>query len=91
MEREFARLDAVLPLVMGKVYILEIGNEPYIESRREDRDLDLNAFYEAMAARIIAFRRQHCGDGCRTRLFMGSLTQLETPGQETPSTERWMA
>jgi hypothetical protein len=91
MERELARLDAVLPLVMGKVDILEIGNEPYIESRREDRDLDLNAFYEAMAARIIAFRRQHCGETCRTRLFMGSLTQLELPGHETPSTERWMA
>ena len=52
--RELARLDAVLPLVMGKVDILVIGNEPYFETREQDRDLDLNAFYEAMAGRIIA-------------------------------------
>ena len=53
-DRELARVDAVLPLVVGKVDILVIGNEPYIESREKDRDLDLNTFYEAMAKRAIA-------------------------------------
>src|SRR3546814_3621037 len=32
--REIARLDAVLPLVMGKADILVIGNEPYFEIGR---------------------------------------------------------
>lgn len=91
MAREVSRLDAVLPLVMGKVDIIEIGNEPYIESRPADRDLSLNAYYEAMANRIIAYRRAHCGTTCKTRLYMGSLTQIELPGHQTPSTERWMA
>src|SRR3546814_10172757 len=67
--REIARLDAVLPLVMGKVDILVIGNEPYFETREQDRDLDLNVFYEAMAGRIIAYRSATCGrDRKSTRL-----------------------
>ena len=91
MEREIAWLDAVLPRVIGKVDILVIGNEPYIESRREDRDLDLNAFYEALARRAIAFRAARCGAGCKTRLYMGALNRLDLAQNRTASTERWMA
>ncbi|WP_342249471.1 hypothetical protein [Sphingomonas sp. OTU376] len=91
MAREMAWLDQVLPLVMGKVDILVIGNEPYIESRREDRDLDLNAYYEAMANRAIAYRKAHCARACRTRLYMGALNRLDLEINRTPSTERWMA
>lgn len=91
MQRELARLDAVLPLVMGKVDILEIGNEPYIESREQDRDLDLNVFYEAMAAHIIAYRAAHCPGACRTRLYMGALNRLDLKKNLTKSVERWMA
>lgn len=91
MDRELARLDAVLPLVMGKADIIVIGNEPYIESREEDRDLDLNAFYEAMAARVIAYRTAHCGAGCKTRLYMGALNRLDLRKRITPSTDRWLA
>lgn len=90
MALEMAWLDQVLSLVMGKVDVLVIGNEPYIESRREDRDLDLNAYYEAMANRAIAYRKQHCGKGCRTRLYMGALNRLDLEINRTPSTERWM-
>lgn len=90
MEQEFARLDAVLPLVMGKVDILVIGNEPYIESREADRDVDLNTFYEAMAARVIAYRAKHCVESCRTRLYMGALNRLDLKKNITPSTDRWM-
>ena len=89
--RELARLDAVLPLVMGKVDILVIGNEPYFETREQDRDLDLNAFYEAMAGRIIAYRNANCGSGCKTRLYMGALNRLDLKKNITPSTERWLA
>src|SRR3546814_15893738 len=59
--RELARLDAVLPLVMGKVDILVIGNEPDLETREQDRDLHINAFYETMAGRIIHHRRTNLG------------------------------
>lgn len=91
MAHEIAWLDQVLPLVMGKIDILVIGNEPYIESRREDRDLDLNAYYEALANRAIAYRKQHCAAGCRTHLYMGALNRLDLEINRTPSTERWMA
>ncbi|AQR73421.1 hypothetical protein [Sphingomonas sp. LM7] len=90
-EREITRVDAVLPLVMGKVDILVIGNEPYIESREQDRDLDLNGFYEAMAARVIAYRTAHCAGGCKTHLYMGALNRLDLKQNQTTSTERWMA
>ena len=88
--RELARLDAVLPLVMGKVDILVIGNEPYVETREKDRDRDLNVFYEAMAARVIAYRNASCGDECKTRLYMGALNRLDLKKNRTESTERWM-
>jgi hypothetical protein len=91
MAHEMAWLDQVLPLAMGKVDILVIGNEPYIESRREDRDLDLNAYYEALAARAIAYRKAHCAGACRTHLYMGALNRIDLAINRTPSTERWMA
>lgn len=91
MDRELAWLDAVLPEVMGKIDILVIGNEPYIESRREDRDLDLNIFYEALAKRAIAYRAARCGADCKTRLYMGALNRLDLAINRTESTERWMA
>ena len=91
MNRELARLDAVLPLVMGKVDILVIGNEPYIESREADRDFDLNAFYETMAARVIAYRAKNCAQSCKTRLYMGALNRLDLKKNLTESTDRWLA
>lgn len=91
MAREMAWLDQLLPQVMGRIDILVIGNEPYIESRREYRDLDLNAYYEALANRVIAYRRAHCASGCRTQLYMGALNRLDLEINRTPSTERWMA
>src|SRR3546814_8949041 len=72
-ERELARVDAVLPLVVGKVDILVVGNEPYIESREKDRDLDLNAFYAAMATRVVDGRAHACPGRCKPRLYMGEL------------------
>jgi hypothetical protein len=90
MAQELARLDAVLPLVMGKVDILEIGNEPYIESRPQDQNASLNTFYELMAARAMAYRAAHCPGACKTRFYMGSLTRLELKGSQTASTQRWM-
>ncbi|WP_223262767.1 hypothetical protein [Sphingobium sp. SCG-1] len=89
--RDLARLDAVLPLVMGKVDILVIGNEPYIESRPEDWNENFNVYYEALAKRAIAYRAQHCATGCKTRLYMGALNRLDLKPNQNESTERWMA
>lgn len=90
-DRQLARLDAVLPLVMGKVDMLVIGNEPFIESRQQDWNDNFNLFYEKLAARAIAYRKANCGANCKTRLYMGSFNQLWNPKWRTPTTERWMA
>lgn len=89
--KQLARLDAVLPLVMGKVDMLVIGNEPFIESRKQDWDANFNEFYERLAKRAIAYRTQHCAGDCKTRLYMGALNHMERPAWRTPATERWLA
>lgn len=90
-QRQIARTDAVLPLVMGKVDILVIGNEPFIESRQQDWNPNFNAFYEGLAERVIAYRNQHCGAQCATALYMGAMNKLNNPQWRTATTERWMA
>lgn len=90
-EKQLARTDAVLPLVMGKVDMLVIGNEPFIESRKQDWDANFNEFYERLAKRVIDYRAQHCRAGCKTRLYMGALNHMERPDWRTPATERWLA
>lgn len=89
--RQLARTDAVLPLVMGKVDILVIGNEPFIESRKQDWKPNFNQFYEQLAQRVIDYRAKHCTTGCKTRLYMGALNQLENPQWRNATTDRWMA
>lgn len=85
------QLDAVLPLVMGKVDIIEIGNEPYWETPAGQRDHRLNDFYEAMAVHIIAYRKMHCEAPCRTRLFMGALNRLNRPEVRNAGwVKRWL-
>ncbi|WP_433443808.1 hypothetical protein [Nonomuraea sp. CA-141351] len=90
MAAELARLDKVLPTVMGKVDILTIGNEPFIESLPAERDQQLNTFYETVARHVIDYRRERCGAGCRTALYMGALNRLDLPDRHTPAAERWM-
>jgi hypothetical protein len=90
MEVALARVDEILAAVLDRVDILEIGNEPFIESRPEDRDDVLNVFYETVARHIVTYRRAHCGPGCRTHLYMGALNRLDLPQNQTPATERWL-
>ncbi|TDD16354.1 hypothetical protein E1294_31575 [Nonomuraea diastatica] len=90
METVLARVDQVLAEVLDHVDILVIGNEPFIESRPEDRGDPLNVFYETVARHVIAYRAAHCGAGCRTRLYMGALNRLDLPDRQTAATERWM-
>lgn len=90
-ERQLKRTDDVLPLVMGKVDMIVIGNEPFIESRKQDWDSNFNEFYERLAKRVIDYRAQHCAADCKTRLYMGALNHMERSAWQTSATERWMA
>lgn len=85
------RLDAVLPVVMNKVDILAIGNEPFIECEDTDRNSDrLNVFYETMAQRAIDYRSKQFSSGSKTQLYMGALNHLDLQAWRTAATERWM-
>jgi hypothetical protein len=91
MDAELARVDKALAAVLGKVDILTIGNEPFLETRAEDRASRLNPFYKAVTAHVIAERTRRCGGDCRTRLYMGALNRLEKPDWRTPAVEGWLA
>ncbi|MFG3255762.1 hypothetical protein [Streptomyces sp. NPDC048172] len=91
MEKELARVDRVLKAVLGKVDILVIGNEPFIESSKSDRDgPGVNVFYEHVARHVIKYRKEKFAKGCRTRLYMGALTWLDDPAKRTGATRRWL-
>lgn len=85
------RVDRVLHAVMGKTDILTIGNEPFLETRMDERDTRLNVFYEHVAAHVIAFRKKNFPQGCKTRLYMGALNRLDEKEGRTKATERWVA
>jgi hypothetical protein len=91
MNAELARLDKVLPLVLDKIDILVLGNEPFIESTRDDwGNGALNAFYEAVADHVIKFRAAHSPSQSKTSLYMGALNHLDNPTWRVPATERWL-
>lgn len=91
MDAELARVEKALDAVLGKVDLLVIGNEPFLETRQQDRAELLNPFYEAVAAHVIAERGKRCGADCRTRLYMGALNRLEDPAWRTPAVDGWLA
>jgi hypothetical protein len=91
MATEFARLDRMLPLVLGTADIVTIGNEPFIESMPSQRDERLNVFYETVARHVIAARAQLCGAGCATHLYMGALNRLDLPQNQTAAVDRFLA
>jgi hypothetical protein len=92
MHTELRRLNKVLPVVLDKVDILVIGNEPFIESPRADwNNGAVNAFYEALATHVIRYRAMRFPRGNKTTLYMGALTHLEDPQWTGRGTDRWMA
>ncbi|MEU9183107.1 hypothetical protein AB0D14_00775 [Streptomyces sp. NPDC048484] len=91
MDTELARVDKVLDAVLDKVSLLVIGNEPFFETRKEDRATLLNPFYKAVAAHVIAERKKRYGSDCRTSLYMGALNRLEDPDWRTPAVDGWLA
>jgi hypothetical protein len=91
MKSALAQLDNVLAAVMGKVDIITIGNEPFIETSQTDRESPrINAFYETLAQHAAQYRQTNCAAGCKTEIYMGALTTLDRPGSETAQTQRWM-
>ncbi|MFJ5290953.1 hypothetical protein [Streptomyces sp. NPDC088348] len=91
MEAQLKRVDRVLDAVMGKTDILTIGNEPFLETRKDERDARLNVFYEYVAEHVIAYRSRKFPQGCKTRLYMGALNHLDRKEARTQATERWVA
>lgn len=91
MDAELARLDRVLPLVLGVADIVTIGNEPFIESLPAQRDARLNEFYETVARHVIEARATVCGPACPTHLYLGALNRLDLPQNRTPAVERYLA
>lgn len=90
MATELARLDRMLPLVLGTVDIVTIGNEPFIESMPDQRDERLNVFYETIARHVIEARVELCGTECATHLYMGALNRLDLPRNQTAAVERFL-
>lgn len=85
---ELKRLRQLLPVVMGKVDILVVGNEPFIECKG-DGDEKLNDFYETLADEVIEFRKSR--GATSTRLFMGSLNRLDLPVKRTKAVNRMLS
>ncbi len=90
MAAELARLDRMLPLVLGTVDIITIGNEPFIESMPDQRDERLTQFYETVARHVIETRAEVCGAECTTHLYMGALNRLDLPRNHTSAVERFL-
>ncbi|WNM33736.1 hypothetical protein RKE30_26830 [Streptomyces sp. Li-HN-5-11] len=86
MGTPLAQLQKVLAVVLDKVDIVVIGNEPFYETTKADRlSPRINAFYEALARHAIEQR----GQG-RTQLYMGALTGIDEARNQTPQTDRWV-
>ncbi len=89
MSVALTRLDKVLAVVLGKVDIVVIGNEPFFECGQKTGNL--NAFYETVAQHAIDYRKQHGASAGKTQIFMGALTDLENPKKSNvPLINRWL-
>jgi hypothetical protein len=89
MTQELDQLNQVLPVVMGKVDTLVIGNEPFIETESTPSGQPLIGFYETMANSVISYWNSHPEAQRATRLYMGAFTRLDLPQNRTASVQ-WM-
>jgi hypothetical protein len=92
MDTVAARVSRVLAVVMGKVDILVIGNEPFFESGKQDRvTTAINRFYETVTQYAVAYRSRSGGTNPKTEIYLGALTGLENPPpDELPQITRWL-
>jgi hypothetical protein len=89
MTQEADQLNRVLPVVLGKVDILVIGNEPFIETLSTQSGQPLMAFYQTMANDVIGYWNSHPVAASATELYMGAFTRLDLPQNRTASVQ-WM-
>lgn len=90
MEAELARLRRLLPVVLGKVDILVIGNEPFIEAKPDQHDERLNVFYETLANAVIDAWKARGGVDSGTQLYMGAFNRLDLRRNQTPAVDRML-
>jgi hypothetical protein len=89
MTQELDQLNRVLPVVMGKVDILVIGNEPFIETQSTQSGQPLIDFYETMANGVIGYWSSHAEAQQATQLYIGAFTRLDLVANRTPAVQ-WM-
>lgn len=87
---ELQVLDRLLRVVMGRVDILVIGNEPFIEAKPAQCGERLNVFYETLANAVIGFRNAQGDAAMSTRLYVGALNRLDLPVKRNPAIERML-
>ncbi len=89
MTQELDKLNRLLPVVAGKVDILVIGNEPFIETQPTQSGQPLIDFYQTMAKDVIGYWTSHPEAERATRLYMGAFTRLDLSQNRTPAVQ-WM-
>jgi hypothetical protein len=89
MTQELDQLNRLLPVILGKVDILVIGNEPFIETESNQSGQPLITFYQTMANDVIGYWKSHPDVASATRLYMGAFTRLDLPQNRTSAVE-WM-
>jgi hypothetical protein len=89
MTQEVDQLNRVLPVLLGRVDILVIGNEPFVETLSTQSGQPLIAFYQTMANEVIAYWNSHPDAARATQLYMGAFTRLDLPQNRTASVQ-WM-
>lgn len=91
LAEELSRIEPVLRAVWGRVDIVVIGNEPFVEAKKNQRGRRLSDFYQTMAEAVIGFRNAQPGpDATATRLYMGALNRMDLPDRRTPPVERML-
>ena len=89
MTQELDQLNRLLPVVMGNVDILVIGNEPFIETEASQSGQPLIVFYQTVANDVIGYWKSHPDAARATQLYMGALTHLDVTQNRTPAVQ-WM-
>lgn len=88
MNEVLQQLDDLLEVIMGKADILVIGNEPFIESKDDQKNEKLVDFYKAMYQRVVDYRKGHKETAALTRLFTGAFNQLYEKKGRSPGVEK---
>jgi hypothetical protein len=78
MTQEVDQLNRVLPVVLGKVDILVIGNEPFIETEAAQNGQPLIDFYRTMADDVSSYWNSHPDTAAENFPWSKEFTKLQT-------------